>query len=158
MIVLRPRKWERNVVQLNEQHQKACTMRKISYSLFWYFALKFFMCHSNTSGARVLFYHKLFCDGGFVPCLLARCSPACLPACLPHCLHGHLISINIYTRLYITCTLYTESVSQPASQPVHQSASEYYSTGRTHNQHPAYSSIHRVLYHNSVELFLLLTS
>lgn len=48
-------------------------MRKISYSLFWYFTLKFFMCHSNTSG--VPFHHKLFC-GGFVPCLLLVCLTA----------------------------------------------------------------------------------
>lgn len=59
----------------SNEHQSAYTMRKISYSLFWYFTLKFLYVPFKYIW-RVLFYHKLFCGDGFVPCL------ACLPACL----------------------------------------------------------------------------
>lgn len=78
---------------------------------------------------RVLFYHKLFCGGGFVSCLASLL--ACLPACLPDCLHGHLISINTYKSIYHIYN--TPSVSQSVSQLVllHKQNAQ--------NNHPQYT-------------------
>lgn len=104
------------------------------------------LCAIQIHLARVLFYHKLFCDGGFVPCLLARLL-ACLTAWLPTWPFNFNQYICDYTSHVVHCTR-SQLNSQPA-KPVHQSASEYYSTGRTHNNHSPYtesSILHREYY------------
>lgn len=119
--VLRPRKWELNVVQLNEQHAPKCVHNAknfiftflVFYTEILYVPFKYIW--------RVLFYHKLFLWWWF-------CTMPCLFACLP----TWPFNFNQYIYKTIYHMYNTQSTSQPACQPV---SVPLYSTVRTHNKY-----------------------